>query len=116
MHNVVGIAFNAASLEMCDTVIWLHEGKIKMQGEAFTVVKSYEDFMNNRVKQLPKINDARSFKSKSSKHTENIQKALKQGVEKKNLQSSSPFINKAFQEPYFLANDEKIEFRSKSLI
>ena len=53
-----------------------------MQGEAFTVVKSYEDFMNNRVKQLPKINDARSFKSKSSKHTENS-KGFKTGGRKK---------------------------------
>lgn len=33
-------------LELCSEVIWLHEGKIRMQGDAFAVVKAYEEFVH----------------------------------------------------------------------
>ena len=33
-------------MALCDEVIWLHEGRIRMQGDAFQVVKAYEEFMH----------------------------------------------------------------------
>lgn len=33
-------------LELCSEVIWLHEGKIRMQGDAFAVVKAYEEYIH----------------------------------------------------------------------
>jgi lipopolysaccharide transport system ATP-binding protein len=32
-------------LELCKEAIWMHEGKIRMQGEAFDVVKAYEQYI-----------------------------------------------------------------------
>ncbi len=31
--------------ELCTSVLWLHDGEIKMQGEVDTVVRAYEEFM-----------------------------------------------------------------------
>jgi len=39
-------------LELCDEVIWLDQGKIRMQGESFLVVKAYEEFMHGSVARL----------------------------------------------------------------
>ncbi|HEU4683998.1 MAG TPA: hypothetical protein VFS39_05810, partial [Nitrospira sp.] len=36
-------------LEMCSRVVWLDQGKIRMQGEAFLVVKAYEEFIHGSV-------------------------------------------------------------------
>ncbi|HEU4684579.1 MAG TPA: ABC transporter ATP-binding protein, partial [Nitrospira sp.] len=36
-------------LEMCSRVVWLDQGKIRMQGEAFLVVKAYEEFVHGSV-------------------------------------------------------------------
>jgi lipopolysaccharide transport system ATP-binding protein len=38
-------------LELCSEVIWLHQGKIHMQGSAFAVVKAYEEFIHGPVDQ-----------------------------------------------------------------
>lgn len=32
--------------ELCDEVIWLHDGEIRMQGKADDVIPEYEEFMN----------------------------------------------------------------------
>ncbi|MFM9889658.1 MAG: polysaccharide ABC transporter ATP-binding protein [Rickettsiales bacterium] len=34
-------------LELCNEAIWMHEGKIRMQGDAFSVVKAYEAYIHN---------------------------------------------------------------------
>ncbi len=36
-------------LELCDEVIWLDRGEVRMRGEAFLVVKAYEEFLQNAV-------------------------------------------------------------------
>lgn len=36
-------------LELCNEVIWIDQGKIQMKGDAFTVVKAYEEFLHSRT-------------------------------------------------------------------
>lgn len=46
-RTVVIVSHNNDTLnQLCDTVLWLHEGKIKMQGEPKEVLAAYEEFMS----------------------------------------------------------------------
>lgn len=36
-------------LELCDEAIWLDQGRIRMQGESFLVVKSYEQYLHGPI-------------------------------------------------------------------
>lgn len=38
----------AQVLQFCDRAVWLENGRVQMMGDAFSVVKRYEEFMNNR--------------------------------------------------------------------
>lgn len=39
-------------LELCDEAIWLDQGRIRMQGEAFLIVKAYEEYLHGPIKRL----------------------------------------------------------------
>jgi len=39
-------------LELCDEAIWLDQGRIRMKGEAFLVVKAYEQFLYGPITEL----------------------------------------------------------------
>jgi lipopolysaccharide transport system ATP-binding protein len=39
-------------LELCDEVIWMEQGSIKMRGESLLVVKAYEESLHGRMKAL----------------------------------------------------------------
>lgn len=39
-------------LELCDEAIWLEQGRIRMRGEAFLVVKAYEEYMHGPIGQI----------------------------------------------------------------
>lgn len=39
-------------LELCDRAIWLDQGAIRMEGEAFLVVKAYEEYLQKTVNRL----------------------------------------------------------------
>jgi lipopolysaccharide transport system ATP-binding protein len=39
-------------LELCDEVIWLDNGAIRMQGEAFLVVKAYEEYLYGPINKI----------------------------------------------------------------
>lgn len=41
-------------LELCSEVIWLHEGQIRMRGDALVVVKAYEEFLHGPINQIGK--------------------------------------------------------------
>lgn len=46
-RTVVIVSHNNDTLnQLCDTVLWLHEGEIKMQGEPKEVLAAYEEFMS----------------------------------------------------------------------
>lgn len=44
-------------LELCDEAIWLENGKIRMKGDAFDVVKAYEEYIHGPIGQI--ANDAK---------------------------------------------------------
>lgn len=47
-RTVVIVSHSLGTLrELCDEVLWIHDGKIKEQGDPDTVLKSYEEFMRN---------------------------------------------------------------------
>ncbi|MCA0417179.1 MAG: ATP-binding cassette domain-containing protein [Proteobacteria bacterium] len=39
-------------LELCDRAIWLDQGRIRMEGDAFLVVKAYEEYLHGTVSKL----------------------------------------------------------------
>ncbi len=43
-------------LELCDVAIWLDQGRIRMRGEAFLVVKAYEQYMHGPIGQISMTN------------------------------------------------------------
>ena len=46
-RTVVIVSHNMSTVEeLCDSVIWLHDGKIKMQGPAKEVLEAYNQFMS----------------------------------------------------------------------
>lgn len=46
-HTVVIVSHNLNVLnELCDEILWIHEGEMKMIGEPETVLKAYQEFMN----------------------------------------------------------------------
>lgn len=39
-------------LELCEEVIWMDGGKIRMQGESFVVIKAYEEYLHGPISKL----------------------------------------------------------------
>jgi lipopolysaccharide transport system ATP-binding protein len=82
-------------LELCDEAIWLDGGRIRMQGDAFKVVKAYEEFVyGNTESQKP------------------VPSALDEKIDDKstNLKFASTGEVK-MQEPYFRPNFNKVNFQ-----
>ncbi len=46
-RTVIIVSHSTETLEkLCDTILWLHEGKIKMQGSTAEVLPLYNDYMS----------------------------------------------------------------------
>ena len=46
-RTVMIVSHNLSTLEsLCDSVIWLHDGEIKMQGPTKEVLEQYNEFMS----------------------------------------------------------------------
>jgi len=90
-------------LELCNEVIWLDKGKIKMRGEAFAVVKAYEQFIygQNEQKTLEKVNLDNNKKKPKHVTREKLSQRVKE-------------IN--FQEPFFLPHLEKVNYHNQKPI
>jgi lipopolysaccharide transport system ATP-binding protein len=54
-------------LELCSEVIWLHEGKIRMRGDALVIVKAYEEYLHGPINQISKPQSG--FESESELQT-----------------------------------------------
>ncbi|TLS76044.1 ABC transporter ATP-binding protein [Mariprofundus erugo] len=39
-------------LELCNEVVWLDKGEVRMRGDAFDVVKAYEEFLHGPIKSI----------------------------------------------------------------
>ena len=45
-RTVLIVSHSADTLEkLCTSLLWLHEGEVKMQGDTKTVLKAYNEFM-----------------------------------------------------------------------
>ena len=45
-RTVLIVSHSADTLEkLCTSLLWLHEGEVKMQGDTQTVLKAYNEFM-----------------------------------------------------------------------
>lgn len=46
-RTVIIVSHSSETLsQLCDTILWLHEGEIKMQGKTEEVLDAYNEFMN----------------------------------------------------------------------
>lgn len=46
-RTVIIVSHNSDTIrKLCDSVLWMHEGKIKMQGDPQEVMQAYEEFMS----------------------------------------------------------------------
>lgn len=90
-------------LELCEEVIWLDQGRVRMQGDSFQVVKAYEEFMHGGpIKSLSTLSSDQVKNNASDQHNSQPQE--------KNL-SLQASIRKAenfsFQVPFFRPHNEK---------
>lgn len=95
-------------LELCDEAIWLDEGRIRMQGESFLVVKKYEEYLHGTISQisLPVSMDI------PNEHTD-AEVVTDFYLETRCLQRGSSgdttglAKNSLLQEPYFLPHEDR---------
>jgi lipopolysaccharide transport system ATP-binding protein len=99
-------------LELCDEVIWLDAGRIRMRGESFLVVKAYEEYINGPIqkvfvqdtleaKSLQKLHFNSSKKKYEHKNID-IAKCIPRNLEELKLVK--------LQVPTFLPHNEKPRF------
>lgn len=68
-RTVVIVSHSTETLrELCDTILWLHDGQIKMMGDCDEVLDKYREFMNQAI--IAK-------EEKKKKEEEAVKKALK---------------------------------------
>lgn len=90
-------------LELCDEAIWLDQGRIRMQGEAFLVVKAYEEHMHGPIGQLIPLNPVVKLPVSSYDLTEILDDA--------SIKKEYPPEDKRslmLQEPLFRPHEEEI--------
>ena len=69
-RTVVIVSHSTATLrELCDEILWLHDGEIKMQGECDEVLDKYQEFMEADVKRREEA---------KKKEEEELAKAIKE--------------------------------------
>lgn len=94
-------------LELCQEAIWLEQGKIRMQGDAFLVVKAYEEFMHgpraSLIANLVKAQDEAPPLPARTKVTE-LPAAL--SVPRAAMQNRQPGAQFLLQDPPFLSHLE----------
>lgn len=68
-RTVVIVSHSTATLrELCDEILWLHEGNIKMQGDCDEVLDKYQEFMES---------DAKKREEAKQKEEEELAKVIK---------------------------------------
>ena len=104
-------------LSFCDRVIWLENGKIEKDGPALTVIKAYEEFIENlkvaklqhekTVKSIQNVND-RVSSIFSQKQIQQLMKPENSPLKKQN-KSSSP-------KKFYLISKLKAAYRDGKLV
>ncbi len=99
-------------LELCDEVIWLDKGSIRMQGEAFLVVKAYEEYLYGAIEKKDDSGDISTDMKKKYKDSINkIELNLKKELDFKSIDQScqSALNTTLLQEPFFMPHKKEID-------
>ncbi|WP_422022687.1 ABC transporter ATP-binding protein [Pyruvatibacter mobilis] len=108
-------------LELCDTAIWVDQGRIRMEGEAFLVVKAYEEYLYGAVSHLTssasggvesgeRVTNEKGAESKRQLDESNVEKPKGEKLKgiTENSDEARPIEKKLSpsptQEPYFIPN------------
>lgn len=89
-------------LELCTDAIWLDQGKIRMQGDAFLVVKAYEEYLHGPIQKLTK-----SLAIPAASKQEALPKLATVDLEPPARVSPKQKVEGKQQEPYFVPHGEK---------
>jgi lipopolysaccharide transport system ATP-binding protein len=97
-------------LELCSEVIWLHEGKIRMQGDALAVVKAYEEYLHGPIAQISKPQSKFETNRESELQTSDATHLLVNVHRTAEVESRPTFTNRkdgvVLQEPRWLPHGE----------
>ena len=98
-------------LELCEEVIWLDQGRIRMRGDSFLVVKAYEEYLHGPISKIsvPKV--------QSNGGTEEVHKISEESgvvpISKLDLPPVSRFIKTTnevlFQQPSFIPHAFEVD-------
>lgn len=104
-------------LELCDEAIWLDRGRIRMQGEAFAVVKAYEEYLHGPIREVSLLSQDKAPDGKEEMQTQpSVEKDLGQNVDidggRKMVEARSGEIK--LQEPAFLPHAKNPGFPNLS--
>lgn len=99
-------------LELCDEVIWLHEGEVRMRGPSFSVVKAYEEFLHGPIGSvsMPVVEKPGSEQAgvqEQLKSEAGVNGSIKNQESQRNLGDLTKVV---FQEPYFLPHSQSPMF------
>ena len=85
-------------LELCDEAIWMDKGAIRMRGEAFSVVKAYEEYLHGPISEMKKIETEFSGQQ--------IPSSCETGEDSSRMRSTRAV---RYQEPIFLPHAGTVE-------
>src|SRR5262249_721919 len=95
-------------LELCDEAIWLHEGEIRMQAEAFLVVKAYEEYLHGlNTKPSPRPVACADEASKNEPSSSQAPKSSETETVKLTRGEQTGLL---LQEPHFVPHEKAIDF------
>jgi lipopolysaccharide transport system ATP-binding protein len=89
-------------LEMCERAIWLDKGKVRMEGDAFEVVKSYEEFVHGSM----------TVSGIGVGHQAPVRVRDPDAEKKRKLESTDAFL----QEPKFVPHEHEVQFPPPQLV
>lgn len=92
-------------LELCDEAIWLHEGHIRMRGDAFVVVKAYEEYLHAPIMKIgcDSLSSEETWAHKPSSSKETLLDVdAHSDHETRNAVSATSSGELSFQEPLFV--------------
>lgn len=99
-------------LELCDRVIWLEHGAIRMQGDPLEVVKAYELAQHGRVSaQIPQVNAAKEeSKVKDAAAIPSTPPASASPLPAPKPRSADQIDGLLMQEPHFVPQHDEVVF------
>jgi len=96
-------------LELCSEVIWIDKGKIRMQGEAFKVVKAYEEHLYGPIQEIQLSQENYNDKDVKLDHSKNFVES--NAASSKQVTASKRNVSRnediLLQDPYFIPHEKQ---------